>query len=77
MFNLSAGTVITITLVVVVLVNVLIVLAVKNRKHTTSNKYKVINDFSRQIRDPFQKEEKAVKDLSNLIEKIKNETEVE
>ncbi len=77
MFNLSAGTVITITLVVIVVVNFLIFIAVKNRKHTTSNKYNVINDFSRQIRDPFKKEEEAVKELSNLIEKIKKDTEAE
>ena len=74
---MSAGLVVTLTILVVIAINILIVISVKRRKYTSTNKYKVINDFSKQIRDPFQKEDKAMKDLSNLIEKIQEEVKSE
>jgi len=77
MNNLSAGFVIFITLVIVVGINFLIVFMVKNRKPTKSSNLKVVGDITKQIRNPFQKEDNDLKNLSDLVENIQKETESE
>jgi len=73
MNNPSAGIIILITLVAVVIINVAIIFAVKNRKPNQSSNLKVFGDLTKQLRNPFQKEETNLKNLSNLVEKIQEE----
>jgi len=77
MNNSNAAVVIIITLVIVVAINALIIFMVKNRKPTKSNKGKLVGDIAQQVRRPFQKENNALKDLSDRVEKIKEEINTE
>jgi hypothetical protein len=71
MSNPSAGIVILITLIIVVGINFMIVFMVKNRKPTKSNN--IVSGITKQMRNPYQKEDNDLKDLSDLVEKIQDE----
>jgi len=71
MSNPSAGIVILITLIIVVAINFMIIFMVKNRKPTKSGN--IVSGITKQIRNPYQKEDNDLKDLSDLVEKIQDE----
>ncbi len=75
MSNPSAGIVILITLVIVIGINFMIIFMVKNRKPTKSNN--IASGLAKQIRNPYQKEDNDLKNLSDLVEKIQDETNSE